>query len=681
MENTVRSKKTSLQWVVLLLLATCAALILHRVGLTQETAVQLPREMYFSPRKIDGPVHDPVHKTFWYGPFSECASVADFNGDGKLDIAAGRNLYLAPDYTKLADFREGAETNGPETDDNSEFALDVNNDGRQDIVSSGWMRMKGVFWYENPGKPGVKWLGKRLHFSTGIEGVIHGNINGRGDKDLLINHFAGSTMTWLEHLDQAPWYKEHALGPQGEGHGNGLGDVNMDGRTDIVTSSGWWENPPNASTDKWTWHPDYRFEGGAASHPILVYDVNRDGLNDILIGNSHGFGLAWLEQKATSGKRSFVQHWAEIDFDGFHTLELGDLDGDGRPELVTGKRLFPHHGRDIGEFNPLFMFYYTISPSGQWGRHLLSYNHIPWYPLQDTKNPAPNYAIGAGMKLNIDDMDGDGKKDVIATGKSGLYILYNKGLPNKTGPMMRRDTFPLEDENAYPSWIEWSTPMPQPDKEGFTPLFNGKDLSTFQPATNWAVEDGVIVLKGRNDFQEHNDNYLWTLRPYGDFILELDFKPEEATNSGVFIRTSDINDPVYTGFEIQVSGGGMPPGFRAPAAAPGRGSAPGPGFPGKGGLASLYDLVAAKDAVLKPKDWNRYRITCNGPKVSVELNGKLVTEADLDQWTQAGMNPDGTKNKFKRAIKDYDRSGYIGLQDHGSPVSYRNIRIKPLGRN
>ena len=91
------------------------------------------------PVKIDGPVHDPANHTYWFGPFRECASVLDVDNDGDLDIASGRNWYEAPEWVKHANFRDGAETNGPETDDNSEFAMDVNFDGRTDIVSSGWI--------------------------------------------------------------------------------------------------------------------------------------------------------------------------------------------------------------------------------------------------------------------------------------------------------------------------------------------------------------------------------------------------------------------------------------------------------------------------------------------------------------------------------------------------------------
>jgi hypothetical protein len=147
---------------------------------------------------------------------------------------------------------------------------------------------------------------------------------------------------------------------------------------------------------------------------------------------------------------------------------------------------------------------------------------------------------------------------------------------------------------------------------------------------------------------------------YGDFVLDLEFKVGERTNSGVYLRTSDPKDPVPTGIEVQVG-----------TAAPGRPL-------GRGSIGGLYDLVAPKRNALNPGEWNRYRITCEGPKISVLLNGELVSEANLEQWTEARKNPDGTPNKFDRPLKDFARVGYVGFQDHGTPVWYRNIRIKPL---
>jgi hypothetical protein len=418
-------------------------------------------EPIFMPIKIDGPVHDPANHSFWYGPFCECASVADLDGDGDLDIASGRNWYEAPEWTRHADFRDGAETNGPETDDNSEFAMDVNRDGRMDIVSSGWMRMKGAFWYENPGAPNQKWKATRFHSARNMEGVIHGDIDGDGDDDILCNHWApveGQGMTWYEHIDREPWLVEHIVGTEGEFHGNGLGDVNGDGRTDIVTPKGWYEAPAKPTEGEWPFHAEFlvhRIGDPAkyipASHPMLVLDMNDDGLPDIVYGASHEYGLAWLEQRRDpQGTRSFATHWIETDFGQFHTLALGDLNGDGKADMVTGKRLFAHHGRDISCYDPLFVFWYDLK-ADQTARHILSFNHLAWYPTAKNQNPAPNGAIGIGMKINIADMDRDGDQDVVVSGKSGLYLFQNEGTaPREPGPLR------TNPEAEYPSWIPWN---------------------------------------------------------------------------------------------------------------------------------------------------------------------------------------------------------------------------------
>lgn len=411
------------------------------------------------PVKIDGPVHDPERHSYWFGPFCECASVLDVDGDGQLDIACGRNWYQGPDWTKHENFRDGARINGPETDDNSEFAMDVNRDGRMDIVSSGWMYIKGAYWYENPGQTGAKWKATRIHSAKNMEGVVRGDLDGDGDDDILVNHWAlapGQGMTWLESIDKAPWLVEHVVGTEGDVHGNGMGDVNGDGRVDIVTPVGWYEAPENRVTGTWTFHADYVFhridEPGQyipASHPILVHDVNGDGLADLIIGASHEYGLAWLEQKVDAGKRTFTQHWIEKDFGQFHTFELGDINGDGKPDLVTGKRLFAHHGTDLSEFDPLFAFWYDLN-GGKFERHILSFNHLPYYPGMKNLNPPPNGAIAVGMKLVIADMDKDGRNDVVVAGKPGLYVFFNKGF----APAPRNE-YKLPAHESYPTWFPW----------------------------------------------------------------------------------------------------------------------------------------------------------------------------------------------------------------------------------
>ncbi len=863
------------------LLFTALTILTFTAGLLQAA------EVIFIPTKIDGPIHDPANHTYWFGPFCECASVLDVDGDGDLDIASGRNWYENPHWTKHADFRDGAETNGPEIDDNSEFAMDVNFDGRMDVVSSGWMFLKGAFWYENPGKKDVVWKPRRIHMALNMEGVIHGDIDSDGDDDILCNHWSlvkGQGMTWLEHIDKDPWFVEHVVGTKGDIHGNGLGDINGDGRVDIVTPVGWYEQPGHATDTPWTFHDDYSFEpakgrGNAGSHPILVHDVDEDGLNDVIIGSAHAYGLAWMQQKvAANGKRTFEKHWIETEYSQFHTMVLEDLNGDGKPDLVTGKRLFAHHGGDIGAGEPLYAFWYDIQ-KGKFERHILSFSNLPHYP-GEMLNPAPNYVVSVGMKLNSADMDKDGRNDVVIAGKGGLYIFFNKGNPTTPGVPEK-----LPDHNTYPTWRDWpkyevlfngkdftgwkvpegdnghwqvidsvidydamseakgdkhlltsesfgnyslhlewrfkktsgqypmptilpdgsyktdadgnviNVPTPNADSgiyvrgntrgqinlwcwpcgsgemwdvrndrsltpeqhaaavpkvcadkpvgqwnsmditaiddrvtvmlnsktvidnaqipglpktgpialqhhggidsktgkhgpassliqfrniwirrlpdnppnpvKGFITLFNGKNLDGWLTGPNnaWVSEDGVLTVKRKMDGQEHNLDYLWTKEQYGNFILELEYKTTDRANSGIFIRTPDRKNPVYTGMEIQVSNSYGREGLSI-----------------TGTAGAIYDCLApTKNTIKPPGQWNNCQVTCQDNMIKVVLNGEQIIDMDVDRWTTAGQNPDEKPNKFKdAAIKDFARSGHIGLQDHGRPVWYRNIRVKRL---
>jgi hypothetical protein len=183
-------------------------------------------------------------------------------------------------------------------------------------------------------------------------------------------------------------------------------------------------------------------------------------------------------------------------------------------------------------------------------------------------------------------------------------------------------------------------------------LFDGKTLTGWMNAdkgeSKWAVEDGTMTgQKGSGD--------IWTKGRYGDFVLEVDFKT--TGNSGVFFRTDNPKDNVQTGIEIQVDN---------------------PRDPDTHSVGAIYDLVAPTKNAGKLDDWNHLVITAKGANLTVELNGEKVATMDLNRWTEAGKNPDGSPNKFKRALKDWKREGHIGFQDHGSKVWYRNVRIKSL---
>jgi hypothetical protein len=317
---------------------------------------------------------------------------------------------------------------------------------------------------------GVKWNSHAMHLAEGLEGMVIGNLAGRNGKDVLVNYFArrpNRGLIWFEHIDKAPWFIEHKLGPPdvGVSHGSGIGDINGDGRDDVVTTSGWFESPPRPTQDQWIWHPDYQFspygaggKPGGAGLPMLVADVNGDNRNDILIGSDHGYGLAWYEQKMEGGKRSFVLHWIETEYPTFHTMMLVDLDGDGKPELVTGKQLLAHNGGDVGGFEPVFVFYYKFD-KGRFERHILSYSHLTPYFTEAKNGPPPNYVIGVGMRLSSGDLDGNGKQDVVVACRSGLYVFLNKGYSPRS-----RGTNYLPTRESYPSHKAWEAPRPSPKK-------------------------------------------------------------------------------------------------------------------------------------------------------------------------------------------------------------------------
>ncbi len=199
--------------------------------------------------------------------------------------------------------------------------------------------------------------------------------------------------------------------------------------------------------------------------------------------------------------------------------------------------------------------------------------------------------------------------------------------------------------------------LPAADKGGPVALFDGKSMAqwTMKQEGGWKIEDGAL---SPNEIKR--DNYLWTKEQYGDFALELEFKMSESCNSGVFFRTDPAN-PVQAGFEIQVF------------------DSHGKAEVGVHDCGALYDARAPKVNAAKPAgEWNKMHITAKGSQVKVELNGKVVVEANLDEWSEAQKNPDGSKNKFKTALKDLPRTGHIGLQYHGHPVWFRNVRVKAL---
>lgn len=187
---------------------------------------------------------------------------------------------------------------------------------------------------------------------------------------------------------------------------------------------------------------------------------------------------------------------------------------------------------------------------------------------------------------------------------------------------------------------------------GVKMLFDGSNLDQWDfKKGGWVVEDGVMAIKGRA-------GTIWSKERFGNFVLDLEFKMSPKCNSGVFVRTNDRKEWLHSGMEIQILDTDQVSTHSSGA---------------------LYDCLAPSENAVKPAgEWNRYVITCNGSLIRVVLNGKKVVDTDLNKWTQPSKNPDGKKNKFRWAYKDMWRDGYISFQDHGHPVWFRNVMIKPL---
>lgn len=193
-------------------------------------------------------------------------------------------------------------------------------------------------------------------------------------------------------------------------------------------------------------------------------------------------------------------------------------------------------------------------------------------------------------------------------------------------------------------------------EKGWQLLFDGNSLE------NWINNNGkpVQVQAENGTFNPHKaGGYILCYdKPFGDFVLKCDVKFLGECNSGIFFRIGNLKEPVQTGFEVQVhSGYGV----------------------GQHEMGAIYELATpVKNNSMGPGLWNSFVITCQGPEITVELNGEVVSRMNCDEYTTPGQNPDGSKNKFAKAVRDFPRSGYIGFQDHGHNVWYRNVKILEL---
>jgi len=380
--------------------------------LTVASRAQLNRERGNGPGNVPQTIFAP-HRLGT--DHAEGITTADMNGDGRPDILSGAYWYENPgpqggewtrhQYRTVQTVREFVSDCG-------EWTVDVNHDGAPDVVTVGW-QTDGLWWYENPKKPGVMWERHFITHTIDTEGGWMADLNGDGVPDLSLGHYGHEGVLWVDFSGKEP--RVHRVGhsgPDQDGHGIGAADVDGDGKVDLLTPNGWFQNI-DANNDKWEWHPEWKL--GEAGFPIIGYDVNGDGKQDIVYGRGHSYGLYWLEQKGTSSAREWVKHTIDESFSQVHVLKLVDIDGDGQPELLAGKRYRGHEGNDPGSYDPLVIYYYKIdTKTGTFTR----------YPISVAGTAA------AGTQFIVQDLDGDGDLDIAVAGKTGVHLLENLKINN-----------------------------------------------------------------------------------------------------------------------------------------------------------------------------------------------------------------------------------------------------------
>lgn len=371
-------------------------------------AISLLPEQAAAQTENPGPIK--FRKQFIAAESFESVGAFDVNGDKVPDLVSGNFWYEGPDYLKRHHITD-VKRHGEYYDDFATIPMDLNGDGRLDFVTGGWFA-ETMRWHENPGadKP---WTEHAIAKTGNIETIRAWDVDGDGSLELVPNT-PGKPLAFYKvkpGTNSSPTFTRVEVAKTHE-HGLGFGDVNGDGRGDFIISRGWLEAPANPMTGSWKRHEDFDIE--PASVPIIVADVNKDGRSDLIAGNGHGYGLSWYEQQVDKkGKRTWVTHVIDADNSQFHEMKWVDLNGDGQPELVTGKRYRAHNGNDPGANDDFGLYYYS------WNGDSFTKNIISYGPAGD--------GVGTGIYLSVTDLNRSGRPDIIVAGKQGLYVFYNEG--------------------------------------------------------------------------------------------------------------------------------------------------------------------------------------------------------------------------------------------------------------
>ncbi len=380
---------------------------------------------------------------FYYG---WSAAAADFNHDGKLDVVSGPFIYYGPDYMQSREIYPAQIVNASTNysmEDWVQHASDFTGDGWADVLTTSHADggKTGAVLYVNPKGESRRWEKFNVVAPIDSEETVLTDVDGDGKPELV--YMGGGYMCYAKPDPSNPtgkWIVHHVSehGPW-PAHGVGAGDINGDGRVDIVGAYGWWEQPAeNGLETKWKYHPAPFGQWGrtsAGGAKIGVYDVNGDGLADVVTSmQAHGWGIDWFEQKrSASGEISFVPHLVMgrlpkesaggVVFTEPHASTIADVDGDGIPDFVVAKRYWSHldDSYDPDPYGPPVLYVYRT--------------------VRDKKSPGGarfepelvhNYSGGGSDVLAVD-LNGDGAMDLVTSTRSGTYIFWGTMKSKKAG--------------------------------------------------------------------------------------------------------------------------------------------------------------------------------------------------------------------------------------------------------
>jgi hypothetical protein len=360
---------------------------------------------------------------------TEAAAVGDLDGDGHPDLVAGQVWWPGPAFDTRYELDE-APVITPISGYGKVFLCfvdDVNGDGRPDVLAVPSPNMQAV-WYENPGGRavwGLAWQTHPIFMPLGGESPQYVDLLRDGKRRLVFIDTSTLTIGYAEpDADPTQPWLFRPIGKRAYAqfqHGQGVGDIDGDGRLDVLDAKGWWRQLPPASAGglpAWEQH-DFDFalgkQGGAQ---MRVFDVDGDGKNDVVASlDAHGYGLDWFEQqRSADGTITFVPHEilpaapSPVSFSEPHNLEIGDINGDGLLDLVAGKR--PHADEtDPGVDDPPVLYWFELSRSGgvaSFTPHLI------------------DDMTGAGLQVAVRDVNGDGRPDVFTASKKGISLHLQK---------------------------------------------------------------------------------------------------------------------------------------------------------------------------------------------------------------------------------------------------------------